>query len=54
MAHENLKNKKTVVVKSKLNILAYRPEVQQTGMTSVYKTRQNSHFNIKIYLVSFG
>ena len=31
-----------VVVKSKLKILAYRPEVQQTGMTSVYETRQNN------------
>ena len=42
MAHNKLKNKKMVVVNSKLKLLAYRPEVQQTSMTSVYETRQNS------------
>ena len=29
---------KMITVKSKLKILAYRPEVQQTDMTSVYET----------------
>ena len=38
MSHKNLKNQKMVVVKSKLKILAYRLEVRQTGMTSVYET----------------
>ena len=33
---------KMVTVKSKLKILAFRPEVQQTDMTSVYETFQNS------------
>ena len=33
---------KMVTVKSKLKILAFRPEVQQTDMTSVYETLQNS------------
>ena len=43
MAHKNVKTKKMVVLKSKLKILAYRPEVQQMGMTSVFETRQSSH-----------
>ena len=42
MAHKNLKNMKMVTVKSKLKFLAFRPEVQQTDMTSVYETFQNS------------
>ena len=31
-----------VAVKSKLKNIAYRPEVQQTDMTSVYETCQQS------------
>ena len=31
-----------LAVKSKLKIIAYRPEVQQTDMTSVYETCQKS------------
>ena len=31
-----------MALKSKLKILAFRPEVQQTDMTSVYETFQNS------------
>ena len=38
----NLKNKKMVVVKSKLKFSAYKPEVQQTDMTSVNETCQES------------
>ena len=41
MAHKNQKNMKMITVKSKLKILAFRPEVQQTDMTSVYETFQN-------------
>ena len=42
MAHKSYKNMKMVTVKSKLKILAFRPEVQQTDMNSVYETFQNS------------
>ena len=48
MAHTNLKNKKTVAVKSKLKVLAYRPEVQQTDLTYVYETCQNSRVSMRL------
>ena len=51
MAHKNRKkNKKMVAVKSKLKILAYRPEVQQTDMTSVDETFQKSQMGVCAYL----
>ena len=39
-----------VVVKSKLKKLAYKPEVQQTDMTSVYETCQNSQIGQAVKL----
>ena len=42
MAHKNLKNTKLVVVKSTLKFLVYKPEAQQTDLTAVNETRQNS------------
>ena len=38
MAHKKLKEYEAVTVKSKFKFLAFRPEVQQTDMTSVYET----------------
>ena len=39
MAHKNPTNDQTVVVKLKLNVIAFKPKIQQTEMTSVYETR---------------
>ena len=41
--HIRSKTKKTVLVKSKLKILAYKPKVQQTDLSFVYETCQTSH-----------
>ena len=38
MTLTRLKNKKTVLGKSKLKNTAYKPEVQQTDLTFVYET----------------
>ena len=43
MAPKRSKNKKTVLGKSKLKILTYKPEVQQTDLTFIYETCQTSH-----------
>ena len=42
MAHKKTQNYKMIVVKSKLKIPAYKPEVQLTDMTSVYEICQKS------------
>ena len=42
MTHKNEKHKEMVAVKSKLKIITYRPEEQQTDLTSVYDTCQKS------------
>ena len=42
VAHKNPKNSDMVVVKSKLKIHAWKPEGQQTDMTSVYEICQKT------------
>ena len=43
VAPKRSKNKKAVPGKSKLKILAYKPEVQQMDLTFVYEACQTSH-----------
>ena len=43
MAHKNRKKYRMVIVKSKLNILAYKPELQKTDLSYFYEHDKNSH-----------